>query len=85
MIASRLVNRAKPRLGASPERLAALTEDLAAVFARGLKGNDEGCDSRSEVEQELVKAASKHLNPDQVAELRKAGEKGIEALPGEAK
>ena len=85
VIASRLVNRAKPRLGASPERLAALTEDLAAVFARGLKGNEEGCDTRDEIEQQLVKAASKHLNPDQVAELRKAGEKGIQALSGEAK
>ena len=85
VIASRLVNRAKPRLGASPERLAALTEDLAAVFSRGLKGNDEGCDTRGEIEQELVRAASKHLNAEQLAELRKAGEKGVMALPGEAK
>lgn len=85
VIASRLVNRAKPQLAASPERLAALTEDLTAVFARGLKGNDEGCDTRDELEEELVKAASKHLNSEQLAELRKAGEKGIQALPGEAK
>jgi copper chaperone CopZ len=85
VIASRLVNRAKPQLAASPERLAALTEDLTAVFARGLKGNDEGCDSRDEIEEELVKAASKHLNAEQLAELRKAGEKGIQALPGEAR
>lgn len=85
VIASRLVNRAKPRLGASPERLAALTEDLTAVFARGLKGNDEGCDTGGEIEQELVKAASKYLNAEQLAELRKAGEKGVMALPGEAK
>ena len=85
VIASRLVNRAKPALGAPPERLAALTEDLAAVFARGLKGNDEGCDTRDELEQELVRAASKHLNAEQLAELRKAGEKGIQALPGEAR
>ncbi|MEO8349272.1 MAG: heavy-metal-associated domain-containing protein [Acidobacteriota bacterium] len=85
VIASRLVGRARPGLDAPPERLAALTEDLAAVFARHLKGNDEGCDTRSEVEQELVKAASKHLNHEQLAELRKAGEKGIQALPGEAR
>lgn len=85
VIAVRIVNRAKPRLNVPPERLAALTDDLAAVFARGLKGNDEGCDSRGEIEEELVKAASKHLKPEQVAELRKAGEKGIQALPGEAK
>ena len=85
VIASRLVNRAKSQLAASPERLAALTEDLTAVFARGLKGNDEGCDTREELEEELVKAASKHLNTEQLAELRKAGEKGIQALPGEAR
>ena len=85
VIASRLVNRARPRLNVPPERLATLTDDLAAVFARGLKGNDEGCDTQGEIEQELVKAASKHLNPEQLAELRKAGEKGIQALPGEAK
>ena len=85
VIASRLVNRARPRLNVPPERLATLTDDLAAVFARGLKGNDEGCDTQGEIEQELVKAASKHLNPEQLAELRKAGEKGIQALPSEAK
>ena len=85
VIASRLVNRARPRLNVSPERLAALTQDLTAVFERGLKGNDEGCDSQGELEQELVKAASKHLNAEQLAELRKAGEKGIQALPGEVK
>ena len=85
VIATRLVNRAKPRLNIPPERLAALTEDLATVFARGLKGNDEGCDTQAEIEKELVKTASKYLNAEQLAELRKAGEKGVMALPGEAR
>jgi hypothetical protein len=87
VIASRLVNRAKNRLGLAPERLAALTEDLSAVFARHLAHNaDDECPAgRDAIEQELTKAASKHLNPQQLAELRKAGEQGVQALPGEDK
>jgi mercuric ion binding protein len=86
VIAARIVNRAGSRLGLAPDRLAALTEDLALVFARHLTLRDEECDSRREViEQELKTAASKYLNPQQLAELRKAGEQGITALPGEAR
>jgi copper chaperone len=86
VIAARIVNRAGNRLGLTPNRLAALTEDLAVVFARHLTKHDEECDSRREViEQELKTAASKYLNPGQLAELRKAGEQGIQALPGEDK
>jgi periplasmic mercuric ion binding protein len=84
VIAARLVNRARARLDIPPNRLAALTEDLALVFARHLTLSDEECDTRRDViEAELVKAASKYLNPQQQAELRKAGEQGIQALPGE--
>jgi mercuric transport protein len=87
VIASRLVARAKHRLGLAPERLAVLTHDLAAVFARHLtRDTDEECPAgRDAIEQELTKAASKHLNPQQLAELRKAGEQGVQALPGEDK
>ena len=84
VIAARLVNRA--RLDIAPNRRAALTEDLAVVFARHLTLRDEECDSRREVvEQELTKAAGKYLNAEQLAELRKAGEQGIQSLPGEDK
>lgn len=86
IIAARIVNRARPRLGLSPDRLAALTEDLAFVLARHLVARGEECDSSREViEQELTHAASKYLNAEQLAELRKAGEQGVQALPGEAK
>ena len=86
VIAARIVNRAGSRLALAPNRLSALTEDLALVFARHLTLRDEECDTRRDViEQELAKAASKHLNPQQLVELRKAGERGIHALPGEDK
>ena len=66
VIAARIVNRAKPRLGLAPDRLAALTEDLAVVFARHMTGQE--CDVRREVvEADLVQAAGKHLNADQMA------------------
>jgi len=81
VIASRLVTRA--HLGLEPEVEKALTHDLSAVFAMHLT-----CDSPSDraiVEDELVKAAGKYLNPSQMGELRKAGEQGVRALPGEAK
>ncbi len=85
VIASRLVARAKNRLGLPPGRLAALTNDLATVFARNLTRNaDEECPAgRDAIERELTQVASKHLNPQQLAELRKAGEQGVQALPGE--
>jgi mercuric transport protein len=87
VIASRIVNRARPRLGLTPERLAALTQDLAAVFARHLtRDTEEECAvSRDVIDQELTKAASKHLDKEQLAELRKAGEQGVQAEPGEAR
>ena len=86
VIAARLVNRARSHFDLAPNRLAALTEDLAVVFARHLTRRDEECDTRRDViEEELRRAASKHLNPQQLAELRKAGEQGIQALPGEDK
>ncbi len=86
VIAARLVNRAGGHLDIPPSQLAALTEDLAVVFARHLTLKDEECDTRRDViEQELTKAASKYLNPEQLAELHKAGEQGIQALPGEDK
>ena len=84
VIAARLVNRARGHFDLAPNRISALTEDLAVVFARHLTVRDEECDSRRDViEDELAKAASKYLNPRQLAELRKAGEQGIQALPGE--
>jgi copper chaperone CopZ len=86
VIAARLVNRARSHLDLAPNRVAALTEDLAMVFARHLTLKDEECDTRRDViEAELAKAATKYLNPQQLAELRKAGEQGIQALPGEDK
>ena len=84
VIAARIVNRA--HFGLPSDRLSALTEELALVFARHLTQQDEECDSRREtIEQELKAAASKYLDPQQLAELRKAGEQGITALPGEAR
>ena len=84
VIAARIVNRA--HFGLPPDRVSALTEDLAVVFARHLTRQDDECDSRREViEQELKTAASKYLNPQQLAELRRAGEQGITALPGETR
>lgn len=86
VIAARLVNRARSHFDLAPNRIAALTEDLGVVFARHLTLRDEECDTRRDIiEQELTKAASKYLNPQQLAELRKAGEQGIQALPGEDK
>jgi mercuric ion binding protein len=86
VIAGRLVNRARSQFDLLPNRVAALTEDLAMVLARHLTLRDEECDTRRDViEAELTKAASKYLNPQQLAELRKAGEQGIQALPGEDK
>lgn len=35
--------------------------------------------------EELTAVASKHLNPQQLAELRKAAEQGVGALLGETK
>jgi mercuric ion binding protein len=86
VIAARLVNRARSHFDLAPNRVTALTGDLAMVLARHLTLRDEECDTRRDViEAELAKAASKYLNPQQLAELRRAGEQGIQALPGEDK
>ena len=84
VIASRLVNRAKPRLGLAPERLAALTKDLSGGIATILT-SDKGEECARDPFEELTKIASKHLNEQQLAELRKAADQGAGALPGEAK
>jgi mercuric transport protein len=81
VIASRLVTRALLRL--QPQIEKALTEDLAAVFAKHLTSDSPS--DRAIVEEELVNAAGKYLNPSQMDQLRKAGEQGVRALPGEAK
>lgn len=81
VIASRLVTRAQ--LGLAPEIEKALTHDLSAVVAKHLTSD---CPTdRAIVEEELVAAAGKYLNPAQMDQLRKAGEQGVRALPGEAK
>ena len=85
VIATRLVNRAKPRLGLPDERVALLTHDLSLAIARLLtRETDEDC-ARDPLEVELAKVARKHLNEQQLAELRKAAEQGAGVLPGEAK
>jgi copper chaperone CopZ len=84
VIASRLVNRAKARLGLAPERLAALTSDLSGGIAAILT-RDKGEECARDPFEELTKIASKHLNERQLAELRKAADQGAGALPGEAK
>lgn len=82
VIAARLVNRAKPRLNLSPERLAALEKDLTKGIAKVLtRAEDDECDPT----EELMAIATKHLSPQQVAELQKAADQGVGALPGEVK
>src|SRR5437867_5624468 len=81
VIASRLVTRA--RLGLAPDVEKALTHDLSAVFARHLTSDSPS--DRAIVEDDLVKAAGKYLNSSQMDQILKAGEKGVRALPGEAK
>jgi mercuric ion binding protein len=84
IIAARLAQRASPRLGLSPERLAALTQDLAVGIARILtRDRGEACDV--DPYEELTALARKHLNQEQLAELQKAADQGAAALPGEAK
>lgn len=84
VIAARLVNRAKPHLGLDPEKLAALTKDLSGGIATILT-RDKGEECARDPFEELTKIASKHLNPEQLAELRKAAEQGARTLPGETK
>lgn len=81
VIASRLVTRAG--LGLAPDVEKALTHDLSAVFASHLTSDSPS--DRAIVQDELVKAAGKYLNSSQIDQLLKAGEKGVRALPGEAK
>lgn len=84
VIATRLVNRAKARLDLAPEKFAALTKDLSGGIATILT-RDKGEECARDPFEELGKIASKHLNQQQLAELRKAAEQGAGALPGEAK
>jgi hypothetical protein len=84
VIAARLVNRAKARLDLTPEKLAALTKDFSAGIAAVLT-RDKGEDCARDPFEDLTKIARKHLNQQQMAELRKAAEQGAGALPGEAK
>ncbi|MEP7132191.1 MAG: heavy metal-associated domain-containing protein [Acidobacteriota bacterium] len=84
VIATRLVNRAKTRLNLPPEKLAALTRDLSGGIATILT-RDKGEECARDPFEELSKVASKQLNPQQLAELRKAAEQGAGALPGEVK
>jgi len=83
-IAARLVNRAKARLDLPSEKLAELTKDLSGGIATILT-RDKGEECARDPFEELTRIASKHLNQEQLAELRKAAEQGAGALPGEAK
>jgi mercuric transport protein len=85
VIATRVVSRANRRLGLPPEKIVGLTQELSTAIARRLtEDTDESC-ARDPLEVELTKIARKHLNEQQVGELRKAAEQGEGALPGEAK
>src|SRR5262249_50088794 len=84
VIAARLVNRAKAGLGLSPAKLDALTKDLSNGIASILT-RDKGEECARNPFEELSKVASKHLDPQQMAVLRKAAEQGAGALPGEAR
>jgi len=84
VIAARLVNRAKARLDLPPEKLAALTKDLSRGIATVLS-RDKGEECARDPFEELTKIASKHLNQEQLAELRKAAEEGAGALSGETR
>ncbi|HVE66756.1 MAG TPA: cation transporter [Thermoanaerobaculia bacterium] len=82
VIAARLVGRVEGRLGLSKERAAALKKDLSAAVAKHLIGNSgKDCDPA----KELMEVAGKHLNATETAELRRAAEQGIAALPGEVR
>jgi copper chaperone CopZ len=80
VIATRLVDRAK--MGLPPGKRAALVEDLSAGIAATLtRDREEECaPGRSE---DLTEIAKKYLSPQQLAELQKAAERGVRALPGE--
>jgi len=84
VIAARLVNRAKPRLSLPPDRLTALTKDLSAGIAQILT-RERGEECAVDPYEELTALASKHLSPQQLAELQKAADQGVGARPGEAK
>jgi hypothetical protein len=84
VIASRLVNRTSRHLDLPPDKLAALTADLTRGIAATLTV-DKGEECARDPLDGLTKIASRHLNPTQLAEFRKAAEKGAGALPGEAR
>jgi copper chaperone CopZ len=84
VIATRLVNRAEPRLGLAPDKLADLTRDLTKGIATILT-RDKGEECARDPLEGLTEIASKLLDQRQLAELRKAAEQGAGALPGEAR
>lgn len=81
VIAARLVGR----LGLPKERSAALKKDLSAAIAKQLTSESEEECGPGRREVEFTEVARKHLNKEEMAELRKAAEQGITALPGEAR
>jgi copper chaperone CopZ len=82
VIATRVINRA--HLDLDPGKLAALNQDLSAGIAAVLT-RDKGEECARDPLEELTKVASKHLTGQQVAQLRKAAERGAGALPGETR
>ncbi len=84
VIASRLVTRAKDGLNLSASKLAALTRDLSEGIAEILT-RDKGEECARDPFEALTAIARKHLNPEQLAVLKKAAEQGAGALPGETR
>ncbi|HKD10495.1 MAG TPA: heavy-metal-associated domain-containing protein [Thermoanaerobaculia bacterium] len=82
VIATRVINRA--HLDLDPGKLAALNQDLSAGIAAVLT-RDKGEECARDPLEELTKVASKHLTGQQMAQLRKAAERGAGALPGETR
>jgi periplasmic mercuric ion binding protein len=82
VIAARLVNRAKGGLGLSPQKLQAFEKDLSRGIAAILT-RDKGDDCARDPFEGLTVIARKYLNEQQIAELREAAQRGVDALPGE--
>lgn len=83
VIASRLVRRVEKRVALSPDRAAALREDLAAAFKHLFAERSAG-ENVVLKKQELVDLARKNLDAEQLAEFEKALAKGIWRLPEDA-
>jgi mercuric ion binding protein len=80
VIATRLINRAHLDLAA--EKLMAFNRDLSAGIATILT-RDKGEECARHPFADLTQIASKHLNEQQMAQLQKAADRGLRALPGE--